>query len=31
MVQLVGILNNAYVINEIGANLSQIHERRNTL
>jgi hypothetical protein len=31
MVQIVGIMNNAYVINEIGANLSQIHERRNTL
>lgn len=25
IVQLVGILNNAYVINEIGANLSLIH------
>jgi hypothetical protein len=24
-------MNNAYVINEIGANLSQIHEKRNTL
>lgn len=24
-------MNNAYVINEIGANLSLIHERRNTL
>jgi hypothetical protein len=31
MVQLVGIMNNAYVINEIGANLSLIHDRRNTL
>jgi hypothetical protein len=25
IVQLVGILNNAYVINEIGVNLSLIH------
>lgn len=31
IVQLMGIMNNAYVISEIGANLSLIHERRNTL